>query len=414
MSCLSELEIFAWLEGGRNYVVAKHLDHCPSCSRRVEALGQIERFLSREMESSSPQRGRECPDPQDLMAFADKDEKGSAFLLESIARHLQICESCTYWTARLRYSLSSPIQESAKTPRVLRRKARELMPHNGHSRIWGRYTLAFGCVAVICLVIVIGLRYRHATMPVAELRPPSTLMPQLSEHTAPGEFHPPANSPPAVSIPRDSVSKREPAENLSAELTLPPIASPKAEMSSDTMILRGTAIDAPDKLINATFLYRPDDQGVHKHLTQEIPVPFAAQPVISADDGYIIRILLRKSGWLYVFQVNAEGHLTQLFPNSSYRTAENPLRAEQEYLLPNDQHWYRLDQVPGTETIYIIFSTAKADDWELLFRRCNEVNLQACQDLIANLKRTASEITDRQPNRTAVSFQFQHVFGAYR
>ena len=73
--------------------------------------------------------------------------------------------------------------------------------------------------------------------------------------------------------------------------------------------------------------------------------------VLYSGDAYKIRLTSSADAFFYLIQVDSGGRVNRMFPNPS---ASNPMRKGKQYVLPSETGAFRLDNHPGTETIYVL------------------------------------------------------------
>lgn len=76
---------------------------------------------------------------------------------------------------------------------------------------------------------------------------------------------------------------------------------------------------------------------------------------LSADEPYHLTVSASEPCHLTVLQRRSSGKLVQLFPNRKYSSLENPI-PRGTLRLPENEDWIYLDEIPGTETIYLVAS----------------------------------------------------------
>lgn len=95
-------------------------------------------------------------------------------------------------------------------------------------------------------------------------------------------------------------------------------------------------------------------------------LPDGAELASEVDD-YFILVRPLTNGYLYVFQLDAEGHVQWLFPandTSPYSSGSNPVQAEFTVTVPDGPNRVLyLDSSEGTESIYVVLS---ATSWQEL------------------------------------------------
>lgn len=102
--------------------------------------------------------------------------------------------------------------------------------------------------------------------------------------------------------------------------------------------------------------------------------------VLSNEDNYRIRINMPKDGpanFLYVFQMDHDGKLHGIFPNSIYSDIVNPVSPGRMVQIPqseSDWLFYLVtpasgDPGPVSETIYLVASPWRAEDLDRFFQK---------------------------------------------
>lgn len=76
--------------------------------------------------------------------------------------------------------------------------------------------------------------------------------------------------------------------------------------------------------------------------------------VLTSNDDYALYLRPAQDCYVYVYQVDAKSSVARLFPNPGLKTAGNPLKAGEEYWVPNDSEFFFLDENTGPETVYVI------------------------------------------------------------
>lgn len=354
MNCPSTQDLLECLNGSNTELLGseneRHLATCVACRDRLEALNQVRGVLSEHFSSTAPRSRADCPDHPALADFVEGKAESSA--QGEVAEHLEQCEACAYWVARLRHWLDAPDETFPETPQKLKTRAIE-MASPAPRPSWLRSHYAFVGVAVLVSVLVLVLFYWQ------------------------GWLHAPGSSPEHATN-----SSSQNAQNIPAQQPV------------------GASFNNP---LDIVFRSRVNGSAeVH-----ESGVPFQSQPTLTKHDDYGFRVRLNRDGWLYVFQLDSRAQLAQLFPKAEYGTITNPLKGGQDYLLPADGKWYYLDETAGTETVFVACSEKQAEPWEELSRR-NQLSgdQDAAEQLIAQLNRLASAGSDG--NQAVVMFQFQH------
>lgn len=133
----------------------------------------------------------------------------------------------------------------------------------------------------------------------------------------------------------------------------------------------------------------------------EVPLPSDTPLSLSAQDDYGLRFRTRSEGWVYVFQVDAGGKVTRLFPSPEYKTAGNPVEAGQVHLLPSDDAFFFLDEATGDETVHVICSPEERPEFE---------SAPEGPDAALRLTRQLSDLasTAGEKGTSCISYTFHH------
>ena len=85
----------------------------------------------------------------------------------------------------------------------------------------------------------------------------------------------------------------------------------------------------------------------------------------NANAGDKFRIMFRPhtNGYVYVVAIDGSGWAQGIFPPPTSPLA-NPVKAGQQYTLPEGNNWFSLDQFKGIETIFFVASQEKRQDLE--------------------------------------------------
>jgi len=67
---------------------------------------------------------------------------------------------------------------------------------------------------------------------------------------------------------------------------------------------------------------------------------------------------------VYIIGIDATGHVAQIFPDPDTPALSNPVQADMQYMMPEGEDWWGLDEFRGTETIYFVASPRQRQDIE--------------------------------------------------
>jgi hypothetical protein len=84
---------------------------------------------------------------------------------------------------------------------------------------------------------------------------------------------------------------------------------------------------------------------------------------VKAGDKFRIMFRPHTDGFVYVVAIDGSGWAQGIFPPPTSPLA-NPVKAGQEYTLPEGNNWFSLDQYKGIETIFFVASQEKRADLE--------------------------------------------------
>ncbi len=107
-------------------------------------------------------------------------------------------------------------------------------------------------------------------------------------------------------------------------------------------------------VVNGVQLYRTIQDG---------DVLFDGQGNPQAGDKFRVMFRANTDCYVYVIAVDGSAWAQGIFPSASSPFA-NPVTAGQQYLLPEDNNWFSLDQFKGIETIFVVASHERRPDIE--------------------------------------------------
>jgi hypothetical protein len=84
---------------------------------------------------------------------------------------------------------------------------------------------------------------------------------------------------------------------------------------------------------------------------------------VQAGDKFRIMFRPHTDGYVYVVAIDGSGWAQGIFPPATSPLA-NPVKAGEEYTLPEGTNWFSLDQFKGIETIFFVTSQEKRTDLE--------------------------------------------------
>jgi metacaspase-1 len=83
-------------------------------------------------------------------------------------------------------------------------------------------------------------------------------------------------------------------------------------------------------------------------------------------EPYRVYVYVPSDGYLYVCQVDSGGRVAWLFPKneSKYSYGRNPVKGGDKLMIPDNVNGLKLDEVTGKESVIVIFSPEKWEDFE--------------------------------------------------
>ena len=126
--------------------------------------------------------------------------------------------------------------------------------------------------------------------------------------------------------------------------TAQPAAAP---MSLDVLLVK-------KHMVNGVRSYLPIKDG-------DILLDGRGNP--QAGDKFRVMFRANTDGYVYVIAVDGSAWAQGIFPSAASPFA-NPVKAGQQYLLPEGNNWFSLDQFKGIETIFFVASHARRPDIE--------------------------------------------------
>lgn len=89
-----------------------------------------------------------------------------------------------------------------------------------------------------------------------------------------------------------------------------------------------------------------------------------------AGDKFRVMFRVNTNCYVYVIAVDGSAWAQGIFPSASSPFA-NPVKADQQYLLPKGNNWFSLDQFKGIETIFVVASNERRPDIEEILTTIN-------------------------------------------
>jgi len=103
-------------------------------------------------------------------------------------------------------------------------------------------------------------------------------------------------------------------------------------------------------------IYFENEQGKLKYITEGA--------VLHSGNAYTLYIRPTDECYLYIYQVDDLGRSYRLFPNEEYNTGANPVRAGEDYWIPNTEQYFVLDEIIGKERLYLFASSERIVELE--------------------------------------------------
>lgn len=108
-------------------------------------------------------------------------------------------------------------------------------------------------------------------------------------------------------------------------------------------------------------------------------------------DQFRIAFVPNVDCYMYILSFNADGSVSQLFPNPVISQG-NFCRRGQEYQVPDGINWYTLDEKTGTETVFLIASYDPLNDLSILLKKTSgeqeaDAAIQAIRQQIKDVER---------------------------
>ncbi len=115
----------------------------------------------------------------------------------------------------------------------------------------------------------------------------------------------------------------------------------------------------PIKPFELNFVYRAAGRGA--------PIPLTEGSTLYSGDHYKLMFTPTEECYVYIFQIDTMDKTQQIFPMEEFMGRRfhnvNPVHANQTYMIPTPDDWFRLDHNTGIERIY--FWAMREPDHEL-------------------------------------------------
>ena len=95
-------------------------------------------------------------------------------------------------------------------------------------------------------------------------------------------------------------------------------------------------------------------------------VPITRDTVLNSGDEIKMYVELTKDCFVYVLYQSSKGEFDVLFPNDGFKQFTADYKTAKPYLVPKGRDWFRLDKNVGTETYYLLASSDRLLDLEVL------------------------------------------------
>jgi len=103
-----------------------------------------------------------------------------------------------------------------------------------------------------------------------------------------------------------------------------------------------------------------DSAGDHHEVTRD--------RVFHSSERIQLRFQSNMTGYIALYQITSSGKVALLFPDRD-RKLENRIDRDHSRALPRDDSWFRFDQTPGTERLFVLFARATEELDLLLAQR---------------------------------------------
>ncbi|MEW6621306.1 MAG: OmpA family protein [bacterium] len=110
-------------------------------------------------------------------------------------------------------------------------------------------------------------------------------------------------------------------------------------------------INPPRLSLNVSFLYEKDGK----------PAKMWNNMTLTSKDNYKVYFKPEQLCYVYIFQKDTSGKMTQLFPNAKFTPEKNPVK-NIDYWIPKPDTWFYLDETIGKETIFLLATKEPAED----------------------------------------------------
>ncbi len=179
-----------------------------------------------------------------------------------------------------------------------------------------------------------------------------------------------------------------------------------AGCASPSRGLPGIAYDpGASKLLNfqESYKYWAGDQGAFK--------PFMNGAVLYSGDHYIIQFTPSEDSYVYIFQIDSNQGVNQLFPMESFKGVKldnrNPVQAGMTYILPAQNKSFVLDDRTGRETIYFMASRQPDQTLQEQYEALSQARQEQRASLIKQLQEQLTTSIKTRGLGTVVSNQAQ-------
>ena len=123
-----------------------------------------------------------------------------------------------------------------------------------------------------------------------------------------------------------------------------------------------------------------------QYLRNGVPEKMREGMTLTSRDKYRIQFKPHQDSFVYIYQVDASGHVDALFPDPRWSQSSPAVQAGTEYWLPGPGGYFYLDETVGTERILVLMTQQRATDVEESFSRLESQEFSSSEILTRSVE----------------------------
>lgn len=143
-------------------------------------------------------------------------------------------------------------------------------------------------------------------------------------------------------------------------------------------------------------------------------IPITKDTVLLSGDRFKMMVELQNECYLYVVFKSSTGEILKLFPENEDIFMNNSGYLNRQFYLPGGESWFVLDNVTGTEKIYLLASHIRLSNLENVLERYAIANEEMKEKLAAEVVEIIKKTRKKQKQFTVTAERPEQIGGTVR